>query len=331
MSVARPRVVVAEDPGLLEPGIRAAQLDRLARELPGWQVDDAEAVGRSAAYPWADVRALSCLTLPAVEPGRLTGLRYVQAVSTGVEHLPVAELAAAGVRVCNAAGTAAGEIAEFVLARILADAKRLAQARGAQAERTWRPVYGEGLRGAELLLVGFGAINRAVADLAGAFGMTVRVARRTPAGLLPPGVVEQRGLDALADLLAGARYVVCALPGVPDTAQLLDASAIDALADGALLVNVGRGSVLDETALAAACASGRIRAALDVVAVEPLPRSSPLWGTPGIAISAHCASVPGRALARAGDLFAANLRRLLDGVPLINQVAGPVGAVEELS
>ncbi|WGX95535.1 NAD(P)-dependent oxidoreductase [Nocardioides sp. L-11A] len=322
---------MAEDPGLLGPGVRAAQLDRLCRQLPGWQVDDAEALASDTAYPWPDVRALSCLTLPAVDLRRLSGLRYVQAVSTGVEHLPVAELAAAGVRVCNAAGTAAGEIAEFVLARILADAKRLAQARDAQAERTWRPVYGEGLRGAELLLVGFGAINRAVADLAGAFGMTVRVARRTPAADPLPGVADQRGLGELAGLLAGARYVVCALPDVPGTTHLLDAAMIDALPDGALLVNVGRGSVLDESALAEACASGRIRAALDVATVEPLPPSSPLWSTPGIAISAHCASVPARALARAGDLFATNLCRLRDGVPLINQVAGPTGAVKEFA
>ncbi|WP_244931498.1 NAD(P)-dependent oxidoreductase [Nocardioides sp. W7] len=319
----RPRLLLAEADGLHRPGARAAQVDRLAREFPDWRIDDDRTVLRDPAYPWGEVRAMTCLELPSVGLSALTGLRLLQSVTTGVEQLPLDELEAAGVRVCNGAGTAAREIAEFVLARILEDAKRLPDAWQAQAARRWQPTYGEGLRGAELLLVGCGAINRVVAELAAAMGMTVRVARRDVAGDPPAGVVEQRALADLPDLLGRARYIVCALPEVRATTNLLDGAAIAAIADGALLVNVGRGSVLDEVALVRACASGRIRAALDVFETEPLPATSPWWSAPGVRISAHSASVPARALSEVGDLFALNLRRLLDGVPLVNQVAGP--------
>lgn len=326
----RPRMLLAEPVRLQGPEARAAQVTRLRADFPGWQVDEAEAADDSA-YPWHEVEALTCMDFPAVGVAAMPRLRLVQTVTTGVERLPVAELDAAGVRVCNAAGTSAPEIAEFVLARILEDAKRLGPIREAQAEHRWWPAYGESVRGAALLLVGFGAINQAVAELARAFGMTVRVARRSAARPLPDGVAEQGALTDLGRLLAGARYVVCALPETPATMRLLDAEAIDRIADGALLVNVGRGSVLDEQALAAACASGRIRAALDVFDEEPLPAGSPWWSTPGVAVSAHCASVPGEALRAVADLFVQNLRRLLDDAPLTNQVAGPAGPRQEFT
>lgn len=326
--MSTPRILLAEPVEVVGHRLRAAQRSRLAAELPAWQVDELGAT-TDPTYPWSDVVAMTCLDFPAVDPAALTGLQLLQCIATGVERLPVAELAARGVRVCNGAGTAAREIAEFVLARILEDAKRLPEIRSAQDARRWEPAYGEGLRGAELVLVGFGALNQAVAELAAGLGMSVRVARRTVGPVNPPGVVEQRPLTELPALLSQARYVVCALPETAETVRLLGEHLVATIRDGALLVNVGRGSVLDPHSIAAACASGRIRAALDVFDDEPLPPDDPLWTTPGVRVSPHCASVPARALAEVAELFVDNLHRLRAGTSLINQVAGPAGPIKE--
>lgn len=324
------RVALLEPATLHPPGARERLVADLRDRLPGWAID-AWATGEQppADYPWHEVVAATCFELDADSAARMTELRLLQSVTTGVERLPVAETAARGVAVCNAAGTAAREIAEFALARILADAKRFAKLGAAQRAHRWLAGYGEAVDGAELVLIGFGPICRRVATLAAAFGMTVRVARRTPSAQPGEGVVEEAALTELPRLLAGARYVVAAVPETAGTVRLFDAALLAQVADGALLINVGRGSLIDEPALAVECRSGRLRAALDVVATEPLPADSELWTVPGLEISGHCASVPTRALAAVGELFSDNLIRLLAGDSLRNQIAGPSGDEKE--
>ncbi len=302
---------------------------QLRADLPGWEVDLWKQGADLTAYRTDDVVALLAMDGAADDVVRLPRLRYFQAATTGVEHLPIAELAAAGVQVSNAAGTAATEIAEFVLARLLEDVKQLPALATAQGDRRWRQLYGEGLAGSDVVLVGFGAINQAVARLLAAFGAKVRVVRRTPSETPAPGVLEELADHRLADLLPGARHVVCSVPETARTRGWFDAEMLALIGDGALLVNVGRGSLLDEAALRRECASGRIRAAVDVFAVEPLPPVSELWATPGLRISGHCASVPSRALDHVASMFRENLTRLLAGDHLINQVAGPVGLSKE--
>ncbi|WP_300681904.1 D-2-hydroxyacid dehydrogenase [Nocardioides sp.] len=295
--------------------------ERLEREFEGWSVDGVEQL--TADYRWEEVEALACYAFPPVAVERLSGLRLLQSVSTGVEHLPLEGLRAHGTRICNAAGTSAAEIAEFVLGRILEDAKRFDEIRAAQHEHRWEHLYGESLRGAELVLVGFGALNQRVAELAAVLGMVVRVVRRAPGGDLPPGVVEQCGVDQLPRLAAAVRYLVSAVPQTPETTALIDAAVIDALPAGALLINVGRGNAVDGPALRRACAAGRIRAALDVFETEPLPPESPWWTAPGVRVSAHCSSVPDAALVQVEELLVQNLHRVLAGQAPLHQVAGP--------
>lgn len=319
------RLLVADDLQPLREG--RTWVDRLREVVSGAAgggvvVDSGEALTKPD-YPWDEVVALACLEFPDVPVDRLPALRYLQSLTTGTERLPVAALAARGVAVCNAAGTAAPEIAEFVLARILADAKNFEQLATAQRERRWHQAYGEGLAGAELVLVGFGAINARVAELAHAFGMRVRVVRQRTTGPVPPGVQSQHAITELAQVCSRARFIVSALPERPATIGLFHAGVVAALAPGALLINVGRGTVLHEDAVRQACAAGRLRVALDVFAAEPLPPDSPWWTTPGVQVSAHCASVPSRALAQVEQIFLDNLHRLSAGVPLTHQVAGP--------
>ncbi|MFS3129966.1 D-2-hydroxyacid dehydrogenase [Nocardioides sp. Bht2] len=324
------RVLLLEPESLHAEGVRARFAAQLQQQFPDLVVETwPDGDEPSVDYPWHEVVAATCFQLTDDVADRMTGLRLLQSVTTGVEHLPVAALGERGVAVCNAAGTAAPEIAEFVLARILGDAKRLPELAAAHREHLWLTGYGEALAGAELVLVGFGPIGQRIAALASAFSMTVRVVRRTPAAVPAPGVVEEVGFADLGSLVGRARYVVSALPETPETTGLFDAELLAQVADGALIVNVGRGSLIDEPALVAECASGRLRAALDVVSQEPLPSHSPLWDVPGLEISGHCSSVPTRALAAVSELFAVNLHRLLADEALLNQVAGPSGATKE--
>lgn len=324
------RVLLLEPESLHGDGVRARLAADLRQQFPDLVVETwADGEELPADYPWHEVVAATCFQLDAELLDRMSGLRLLQSVTTGVEHLPVARLGARGVAVCNAAGTAAPEIAEFVMSRILADAKRLPELAAAQREHRWLVGYGQAVAGAELVLVGFGPIGQRIAALANAFSMKVRVVRRTPAAVPAPGVVEEVGFAGLGELVARARYVVSALPETPETTGLFDAALLAQVADGALVVNVGRGSLIEEPALVAECSSGRLRAALDVVSQEPLPAESELWDVPGLEISAHCSSVPTRALAAVSEMFALNLHRLLAEESLINQVAGPTGATKE--
>ncbi len=260
-------------------------------------------------------------------------LRWVQAAGTGVGHLASAGLAEAGIRLANGAGTSADEIAEHVLARILEHWKRLPELARAQQERDWRPLYGRRLAGSVVVVVGWGAIGRAVGERLAALGVVVRVVRRSgrPDAVTDAAADTVVGPDAVADVvvgpdglssvLAGADAVVLAVPETASTVGLLDRTALAALPPGALVVNVGRGSAVDESALDAALASGHLGgAALDVFAVEPLPAGSPLWTRRGARLSAHCASVPAETARRVHALLRENIVRWLQNEALINEI-----------
>lgn len=321
-------------PGRLHAdGAEGPALERLRARHPGVEFHrapyDAEAALAAGSAPsglTAEVvaalgraEAVLCLDLPAPVLELAPRLRWVQSAATGVERLPLAALRAAGVVVSNAAGTAAPEIAEFVLARILEDRKRLPELAALAAERAWRPVYGAGLSGVPLGLVGFGAINRRVARLAAAFGMEVHVCRRR-GGPPPEGVRRVHPLPELNTMLARCEIVVAALPETPETIGLLGREALAALPRGALLLNVGRGSAVDEPALLDALARGSLRAVLDVAAREPLPPGDPLWDAPGVRISAHCSSVPSAGVERVLELFGDGLSRWEAGEAPTHQI-----------
>lgn len=259
------------------------------------------------------------LDLPPDTPRLAPRLRWVQAAGTGVGHLVTAGLADAGIALTNGAGTSADEIAEHVLARLLEHWKRLPELAQAQDERAWRPLYGRRLAGSTVALVGLGAIGRAVATRLRALGVVVLAVRRS--GAPDPVADEVVGPEGLRGVLARADAVVLAVPETAATTHLLDREALAALPPGAVVVNVGRGSAVDEDALDAALASGHVAAAaLDVFAVEPLPPGSPLWARRGARLSAHCASVPAETARRVHALLRENVGRWVRGEPLHNQV-----------
>lgn len=267
-----------------------------------------------------DVDALVCLDLPLDLLNSAWHLQWVQTVSTGVDHLPVDELMRRGILLTNAAGTAAPEIAEFVLARIFEQFKQLPAIARAAANRTWLPIYGSPIAGTRLGLLGFGPINIAVAELARSLSMQVRVCRRSP-GAFDTAVPPEFSLLELKPFLEWCDVVVVALPETADTIGLLDREAFEALTPGTFLINVGRGSVVDETALLGALDAGCLSgAALDVFAEEPLPPGHSFYKHPLIRVSAHCSSIPRISIQRVLALFSSNLALIQDNLPPLNEI-----------
>jgi phosphoglycerate dehydrogenase-like enzyme len=249
-------------------------------------------------------------------------LRWIQATSAGVGRLVErVGLLESDVAVTTASGVHARPLAEFAVLGMLMFAKRTLDLLGDQREHRWERHAGEELRGKTVCVVGLGKIGREVARLARAFDMrvtgTVRDARGRSADEL--GVDRLEAAAGLDLLLPDADVVVLATPHTPETHALLDERRLRSLRDGAVVVNIARGDVVDEAALVDALRSGRLRgAALDVFQREPLPADSPLWDLPNVFVSPHSASTVAQENERITDLFCANLRRYLDGAPLLN-------------
>jgi phosphoglycerate dehydrogenase-like enzyme len=248
-------------------------------------------------------------------------LRWVQAVGAGTEQLHPA-VREAGVVLTNNGGANSLGIAEFAFGRVLEAWKYFPALAELQRQHRWEARFGRQLAGSTLGLIGFGAINQAVAARAAAFGMRVLVLRRHADAPLPDGVDAVYGQDALHEMLAACDAVVAAAPETPSTVGMLDAAALAAMRPGAFLCNVGRGSLIDEPALIEALRSGHLSsAALDVTSVEPLPTDHPLWDAPNLRLSYHCSSDPTSMFPNVHRVLHENLRRYLAGEPLLHQVA----------
>lgn len=246
------------------------------------------------------------------------GPRWIANSGVGVDHLVPWDTAA--VTVTNTAGVASEMIAEFVIGGFLHFTLDVPGMKADQAARHWdarravRP-----LRGATLLIVGLGHTGQAVARLARGFGMRVIGTRASPRPM--EGVDEVHGAGALPDLLPRADFVAVATPLIAETHGLIGAAEIAAMKPGAILADVSRGGVVDQSALAAALAAGHLAgAALDVFETEPLPAESPFWAMDNVLLSPHCSAVHAEWEAASFRHFLANLRRFLDGDPLENVV-----------
>jgi len=246
-------------------------------------------------------------------------LVWLATPSTGIDHLRSTGLLESDeVTITNVAGLAAGVIAEHVLAAMLFFAKRLRHFEAERLERKWRMTRLRILEGRTLALVGVGNIGREVATRAKAFGMRVMgIGRGGSTGREVPGIDRVLDREELPDLLAAADYVVLAVADTPETRGMIGGAEIGAMKSDAVLINVARGTVLDEAALCEALRTGAIAgAALDVFAHEPLPADSPLWELPNVLITPHVAANFDEYLPRSIEHFAANLRRFLSGTPL---------------
>lgn len=250
---------------------------------------------------------------------RMTGLSAVQTLSAGVDHIaPHLDRLPPGVRLCNARGVHEASTAELALALILASLRGIPRfVRGQDAEE-WHSGFYPALADREVLIVGHGSIGAAVEERLIPFECTVvRVARGARSA--PRGPVH--ALTELPRLLPSADVVVLTTPLTEQTRGLAGAEFLARMKDGALLVNVARGPVVDTKALLAETESGRLTAALDVTDPEPLPAGHPLWHAPGVLISPHVGGSTSAFMPRAHRLIRSQLTRFAAGEPLENVVA----------
>ena len=322
------------------------QLDRLKSASPDIRIEYTPLTTKDEADALVDdeVDALISPRLPS-DLSQTPNVRWQQVTSAGIDYVLATGPApwTRGVLLTNAAGIYAVPIAQFVLGYILRIAERMATREAAQARREWgatadEPAYtGVQLREQTLLIVGYGGIGREVARLAKPFGLRILAVKsrpdlredrafRVPGTGDPDGSLPDRlaGLDALDEFLAETDYVALTLPLTPSSGGILSRDRIARLERRrGWLINVARGPLADEAALAEALRDRRIGGAvLDVFGTEPLPPDSPFWTLPNTIVTPHVSGADLTAPTTLADLFSENLRRFAADEPLINVVDG---------
>ncbi len=297
----------------------------LPQSTPARELEGLSSVAELRLYPAAgalpgdvphdgDLLVASAGWARAIEvAGQLERLGAIQTITAGVDRM--VDQVPPGVVLCDAAGVHDVPVAEWVVLAILAAQRNLPVYLDAQRAGEWRRERetGQDLVDAAVVLVGAGAIGRALEARLVPFGVRIeRVARRPRPGVHP--------MTELHSLLPAADIVVILLPLTEATRGVIDAEAIAAMKPGALLVNAARGPIIDSDAMTAAVLAGRIRVVLDVTEPEPLPAGHPLWSAPGALITPHVASDVVREQERAWQLVREQVGRLARGEGLANIV-----------
>ena len=289
----------------------------LEPQLPDWldvrwfaSKDEALALAPDAEIGWFDLHDHAAM---AEIVTAAANVKWLNSIYAGLDFLPLDLLARRGTAITNGAGINAITIAEYVVMLMLVEAKGYRDVVRAQERREWlldSPGKKE-LAGSSALLIGMGAIGRLVKARLEAFEVVVSPARRTPgAGELGPDEWRAR--------LGEFDWVILALPATAETEHLIGADELAAMKPGAVLVNIARGSVVDQAALVAALGAKRIGGALlDVTTPEPLPADHPLWALDNAQVTMH---LSGRAqdkmFVRSAERFLANLARYRAGEPV---------------
>jgi phosphoglycerate dehydrogenase-like enzyme len=315
--VEEPRVLIVSFP------ISDAQRELVRAAAPGLTIRFVE----DGALTAADVATADAIAAWRFDVSLLAAaerLRWLQTGGAGVDTQPLAELARRGITLTNNSGVHAPNMAEHVLAMMLAFARQIPSLVRAQSAHRWRDTETHRavfeLNGQTLLLLGLGDIGLAIAARAAAFNMRIVGVRRRglPVADLP---VEIAPMARLHELLGAADHVATSLPLTPATRGLLGTEELAAMKPGAYLYNVGRGPVIDTAALIAALASGHLGGAgLDVVDPEPLPADSPLWDMANVLITSHTSGASPIYWERGTAILAENARRFSQGEPLLNVV-----------
>lgn len=247
-----------------------------------------------------------------------SGIQWLHSMSAGVDSPIFKMFVDRGARVTTSSGASSSPIAGTVMLYLLALSRGLPGWMRAQQAHEWLTVPYRELRGQQIAVVGYGPIGQEVVRLATAFGMNPVIVRRAARGDEPCPV---RPLSELREVAAEADAVVCVLPLNDDTRGVFSAEIIDAMRSDASFVNVGRGELVDQKALAEALASGRLGGAgLDVFDPEPMEADDPLWDLPNVIISPHNSGASDGTAARVVEIFLDNLKRFVNGDPLRNEM-----------
>ena len=301
--------------------------ERLRKDFPGIEVVQRKEYG-NIEEDLRDAEIAVTWSLRSEQFRAARRLRWIHSPAAAVHGLMIPEIVASDVAVTNARNVHGPVVAEHAIALVLAMAKRLPSAFRYQQERTWAQTqiwrespHPREIAGATLGLVGLGSIGMATAKLAAALGMNVIAAREHVGRSHDACVQKVFGPEELDNLLNSSDYVVIAAPLTPRTRKLINRDRLQQIKPDACLINISRGALVDEGALAEALERHQIGgAALDVFEKEPLPQDSTLWKTPNVLITPHTAALTDKLWERHYVLIAENLRRFLAGAPLLNVV-----------
>lgn len=253
---------------------------------------------------------------PFAQFASMRSLRVVQLPSAGFEH--AVPFLPAGVALCNGRGVHSEETAELAVGLMLASLRGIAEhAVHAVTDRGWNMATRRSLFRSRVLIVGYGSIGVEIASRVSAFGAEVVAVARTER---VEGDVTVHALEQLPALLPTADVVVIIVPLDESTTKLVDAEFLATMKDGALLVNVARGGIVDTEALRLELVSGRLSAALDVTDPEPLPPEHPLWRAPHLIITPHEGGNTTATFLKTVELMQVQVAHLAAGEPLENVV-----------
>lgn len=298
---------VAPDADIVDAG-----QERVAVELPSADLFCGHA---KVPVPWEQVVA-----------GRR--LRWIQSSAAGLDHCLVPAVVQSDVIVSSASGVLADQVAEHAVGLAIACTRRLPLFLDQQARREFVRRPTRDLTGATVGIIGLGGVGRRLAEVLEPFRVRILATDWFPVRK-PPGVEFLGPPSSLSDVLAKVDLLFLCAPLTDHTRGMIDAAALALMKPGAILVNVARGPLVDEVALAAALASGHLdSAALDVTPDEPPAASSPLWAAPRLIITPHVAGQSKRRIDAMTEFFCDNLRRYLRGDPLRNRVDKRLGFPE---
>jgi D-2-hydroxyacid dehydrogenase (NADP+) len=249
-------------------------------------------------------------------------LKWIQTMSAGVDDVLTEELVKSRVILTNVSGIHGVQISELVFGMILALAKHIPQCLQNQSNTKWEPYSPEILNGKTLGIVGLGSIGRTIARLGKSFGMRVIAARRSATGLSSTRYVDVLfPKEQLNQLLAQSDYIVLSLPYTSETDKIIGEKELRRMKPTAILVNMSRGKVVDETALILALQEEWIAGAgLDTFVKEPLPPDSPLWKLSNVILTPHIGGRTDDYAQKSTVVFCKNLKRYLSGKRLLNVV-----------
>lgn len=294
---------------------------------------------------WATTEILYSIGRIFPEADQAPNLRWIQLNSAGANHLlryPIGQQE--DIILTTASGIHARQMANYTLMLMMAFNYKLPELFENQRDNVWREDRHDyyqplDMHRQTLGIVGYGTIGRELARVADGMGMRVLASKRDPkspadAGYTPAGTGDPEGKiperiypsEALLSMVRECDYLVIITPLTPATRHLINADVFNAMKDTALIVNIARGSVIDEAAMIEALREGKIAgAALDVFEEEPLPKDSPLWNLPNVMLTPHISGNSASYSALTAELFTANLKRYLKNQPLLNELNRKIG------
>lgn len=320
---------------LVSPGLAGEPLEHFRARLPGFEV-----VGATAASLAQDLRAADVIVPGGMAVGRdvleaSPTLGLVQTFGVGADKVDLAAATELGVWVANAPSgptSNADSVAEHAVMLLLAASRQLGEAMGRVRSGDWGRVGGRLLRGKTVCVVGLGGIGAGVARRLAAFDCVVVGVRRESASPPPEGVAAVYGPDRLHEALSRSDAVVLAAPATPETHHMIDAAALAAMRSESYVVNVARGSLIDQRALLESLESGHTAAAgLDVFEPEPIDPDHPLVRHPHVVATPHIAGAARESLEGIAAYAAENVRRFAEGEALPSALNAPPSPRRPLS